>query len=105
MDEAAPLRNFHEQELQPFLQNPGAHGSALGDAAKARTAFAQLRRLVPPSLHTAIEDMEGICEEERQLTRQRQLHLWLHGWLLLHIPLSLALILLSAIHAVMAVRY
>jgi hypothetical protein len=105
MDEAAPLRNFYEQELQPFLQNPGARGSALGDAAKARTAFAQLRRLVPPSLHTAIEDMEGICEEERQLTRQRQLHLWLHGWLLLHIPLSLALILLSAIHAVMALRY
>jgi hypothetical protein len=105
MNEAAPLRNFYEQELQPFLQNPGARGSALGDAAKARTAFAQLRRLVPPSLHTAIEDMEGIYEEERQLTRQRQSHLWLHGWLLLHIPLSLALILLSAIHAVMALRY
>lgn len=27
------------------------------------------------------------------------------GWLLLHIPLSLALILLGAIHAVMALRY
>jgi hypothetical protein len=105
MDEVAPLRNFYEQELKPFLERPGARGSALGDAAQARSAFAQLRTLVPASLHTTIEDMEGICEEERQLTRQRHLHLWLHGWLLLHIPLSLALILLGAIHAVMALRY
>jgi hypothetical protein len=39
------------------------------------------------------------------LSLQGRLHLWLHGWLLLHIPLSLALILLGAVHAVMALRY
>ena len=105
MGEAAPLRNFYEQELKPFLEKPGARGSALGDAARSRSAFAQLRRLLPASLHAAIEDLEGICEEERQLTLQTHLHLWLHGWLLLHIPLSLALILLGAVHAVMALRY
>lgn len=104
-DEAAPLRNFYEQELKPFLEKPSARGSALGDATQARNAFAQLRTLVPASLHTTVEDLEGICEEERQLTLQSHLHVWLHGWLLLHIPLSLALILLGAIHAVMALRY
>jgi len=105
MDDTAPLQNFFEQELKPFLEKPGVRGSALGDAAQARSAFAQLRTLVPASLHTTIEDLEGICEEERQLTLQSHLHLWLHGWLLLHIPLSLALILLGAVHAVMALRY
>ena len=105
MDETAPLSNFYEQQLKPFLEKPGTRGSALGDAARARSAFAQLRTLLPASLHTTIEDLEGICEEERQLTLQSHLHLWLHGWLLLHIPLSLALILLGAIHAVMALRY
>ncbi len=104
-DETAPLRNFYEQELKPFLEKPGARGSALGDAAQAHSAFTQLRTLVPASLHTTIEDLEGICEEERQLTLQSRLHVWLHGWLLLHIPLSLALILLGAMHAVMALRY
>jgi hypothetical protein len=104
-DETAPLRNFYEQELKPFLEKPGAGGSALGDAAQARNAFTQLRTLVPASLHTTIEDLEGICEEERQLTLQSHLHVWLHGWLLLHIPLSLALILLGAMHAMMALRY
>ncbi len=105
VDEAVPLRNFYERELKPFLEKPGAHGSALSDAAQARGAFTQLRTLVPASLHTTIEDLEGICEEERQLALQAQLHLWLHGWLLVHIPLSLALILLGAVHAVMALRF
>ena len=105
LDESAPLRNFYEQELKPFLEEPGARGSAFSDAAQAHSAFAQLRTLLPSSLHTTIEDLEGICEEERQLTLQSNLHVWLHGWLLLHIPLSLALILLGAIHAVMALRY
>jgi hypothetical protein len=104
-DEAAPLRNFYEQELKPYLEKPGARGSALSDATQSHSAFAQLRTLVPASLHLTIDDLEGICEEERQLTLQSQLHVWLHGWLLLHIPLSLALILLGAIHAVMSFRY
>jgi hypothetical protein len=105
IDEAAPLRNFYEQELKPFLEGPSERGNALSDAAQSHSAFALLRTLVPASLHTAIEDMESICEEERQLTLQSRLHVWLHGWLLLHIPLSLALILLGAIHAVLALRY
>jgi hypothetical protein len=105
MDESAPLRNFYEQELKPYLEKPGARGSALCDATQSHSAFTQLRTLVPASLQLTIDDLEGICEEERQLTLQSQLHVWLHGWLLLHIPLSLALILLGAIHAVMALRY
>ena len=100
-----PLRNFFEQELKPFLEHPDARGQALGNETQSRSAFAQLRTLVPPALHTTLADLESICEEERQLSLQTRLHLWLHGWLLLHIPLSLALILLGAVHAVMALRY
>ena len=104
-NEAEPLLIFYEQDLKPYLEKPGPRGSGLRDAAKARNAFTQLRTLLRPSLHSTVEDLESICEEERQLTLQRQLHLWLHGWLLVHIPLSLALILLAGIHAVMALRY
>jgi hypothetical protein len=52
-----------------------------------------------------LQDLEDICDEARQLVRQEQLHHLLHGWLLVHIPISLALILLGAVHAVMALRY
>jgi hypothetical protein len=52
-----------------------------------------------------VKDLESICEEARQLERQEKLHHLLHGWLLIHIPLSYALLLLSAVHAVMTLRY
>jgi hypothetical protein len=104
-DEAAPLRNFFEQQLKPFLENPGSRKYALGNEAQSRTAFVQLRTLVPPALHSTLDDLENICEEERQLTLQSQLHAWLHGWLLLHIPLSFALLLRGAVHAAISLRY
>ena len=36
---------------------------------------------------------------------QRRLHLWLHGWLLVHVPLSFAFLVLTAVHAVLSLRY
>jgi hypothetical protein len=104
-DERAPLRHFYLSEMRPFLERPKQRGQRLGDAGKAGSAFAGLRTLLPAAAHTALGDLEDICDEARQLTRQERLHHWLHGWLLLHIPLSLALILLGAVHAVMALRY
>ena len=95
-DQNTPLRNFFEHDMKPFLVNPGARGHALADQAQSRNAFIQLRTLVPPALQSTLEDLESICEEERQLSLQARLHVWLHGWLLLHIPLSLALILIIA---------
>jgi hypothetical protein len=104
-EESAPLRRFYLNEMCPFLERPKQRGQRLGDAAKANSAFAGLRTLLPAAAHASLGDLEDICDEARQLTRQERLHHWLHGWLLLHIPLSLALILLGAIHAVMALRY
>jgi hypothetical protein len=104
-EESAPLRRFFLQEMRPFLEHPKHSGQRLADAAKVSGAFASLRTLLPAAAHATLNDLEDICDEERQLTRQESLHRWLHGWLLLHIPLSLALILLGAIHAVMALRY
>jgi hypothetical protein len=104
-EESAPLRRFYSNEMCPFLERPKQRGLRLGDAAKASSAFAGLRTLLPAAAHVTLADLEDICDEARQLMRQERLHHWLHGWLLLHIPLSLALILLGAIHAVMALRY
>jgi hypothetical protein len=101
----ASLAAFYGQRVRPYLENPAAARHPLGDAEQARAAFLQLRTLVPAELEETVGDLENICEEERQLTRQVRLHHWLHGWLLLHVPLSLALLLLSAVHAVAALRY
>jgi hypothetical protein len=104
-EECAPLRKFYLSEMRPFLEQPKMRGSRLSDADKARGAFAGLQTLMPEAAQATVQDLEDICDEARQLVRQEQLHHLLHGWLLVHIPISLALILLGAVHAVMALRY
>ena len=103
-EQSAPLRRFYCGELRPYLENT-KRSFGLNDAGRARSSFAAIRTLVPPSAHATIGDLEEICDEARQIALQERMHRWLHGWLLAHIPISLALILLGAVHAVMALRY
>ncbi|HKV03554.1 MAG TPA: hypothetical protein VJO53_00455 [Candidatus Acidoferrales bacterium] len=102
---AAPLRSFYLREMRPFLESRGARHQSLSDRERARGAFEGLRMLLPAEFQDATNSLEQICEEERQLRRQTLLHHWLHGWLMLHIPLSLALLLLGCVHAIVALRY
>jgi hypothetical protein len=99
------LKHFLSAEMQPYLEGSGARRTSLSNSAQARTMFQQLRVLLPQSLHSSVDDLENICEEKRQLDRQSRLHRILHGWLLVHIPLSYGLLLLGAVHAVMALKF
>jgi hypothetical protein len=103
-DDTAPLREFYIKEMRAFVQAP-ARTRPLADPTTAAARFATLRSLVPPSLEGAIADLESICEEERQLLRQERMHGLLHGWLVVHVPLSFALMALAVVHIVMALRF
>ena len=104
-EESAPLRRFYFNEVRPFLERPAERRLLLSDAGKAQLGFSGLRTLLPERAHATVDDLEDVCEEARQLQKQRRLHHWLHLWLLVHIPISLALIVLGAVHAVMALKY
>jgi hypothetical protein len=104
-EQSAPIRRFYLNEMRPYLNHPSRRGARLGDGTRAKSAFTALKTMLPPAGHAIVDDLEDICDESRQLTRQERLHHWLHRWLLFHIPVSLALILLGAVHAVMALRY
>lgn len=99
------LRRFFLDETLPYLEKVGPRGMALAEPLRAKGMFQQLRILLPSALHSTTDNLETICEEKRQLDLQRRYHLVLHGWLLVHIPLSYAVLLLGAVHAVMALRY
>jgi len=107
MDDRAlkQLKTTFEHVIKPYLTHRGAYGHELNERRSSKALFAQLRTVTPATIHTVIDDLENICEEKRDLDRQSRMHRILHGWLLVHIPLSYLLILLGGIHAVMALRY
>ena len=107
VDESAgvQLREFFRREMQPYIENSGGNNRALADRHQSQGMFQRLRLLLPPNLHAAVDDLENICEEKRELDQQARYHRILHGWLLVHIPASYALLVLGAVHAVMALRY
>jgi hypothetical protein len=107
VDEGAgvELKEFFRRDMQPYISESGPRGILLADRQKSHAVFQQLRLLLPPSVHPSVDDLENICEEKRELDQQAQYHRILHGWLLVHIPASYALLLLGAVHAVMALRY
>lgn len=100
------LQEFYDQRLRPYLIEPFRSASPLANPLKARAAFSRLRSL--PGLVTVkehIDKLESIYEECRQLAEQERLHRWLHVWLLIHMPLSVALLVLGLVHAVMSLYY
>jgi hypothetical protein len=105
MPESGVLRETYLREIRPFLDPAGSVNGVLGNPGRAQTLFRDLRTALPTLLHPTVADLETTCEERRQLRDQKRLHHWLHGWLLVHVPLSLALLLLGAAHAVVALRY
>lgn len=107
MDKAAvaEMQRFYENEMLPYLRHAGARGSALANSNTAGAMFKNLRTLLPTAVHEALNDLENICYEKRQIDLQAKLHRFLHGWLFVHIPLSYALLVMGAIHAVVALRY
>jgi hypothetical protein len=103
-DARAHFASVYARAIRPGLAS-GQEKHVKADPERLRGAFDSLRRLLPETAHPILADIENICEEERQLQRQRRIYFWLHGWLLIHVPISIALLVLGAIHAVMALPY
>jgi hypothetical protein len=102
---SAELRQFYRRDIHMYLEKSGSHRQPLADRSRSQAMFRQMRVLLPLNLHSAIDDLENVCEEKRELDQQNTMHKLLHGWLLVHVPLSYAVLLLGAIHAVIALRY
>ena len=102
---ATELRQFYRRDIHSYLEKSGSYRQPLADRSRSQAMFRQMRVLLPPNLHPAIDELDNICEENRELDLQNTMHKLLHGWLLVHVPLSYAVLLLGALHAVIALRY
>lgn len=102
--DATELAAFRDTVLVPYLRH-GPRVSPLGERAEADRRFARLAESVPSAARTHVRRLRRLAEARRQLDRQRFLHAWLHGWLAVHLPLSVAMTGLMVLHAVRALKY
>ena len=99
--------------VRGFLGESFDRTSPLAEPWRAEPLFDRVRRTAKldesaqklSPLARAIDRLERLCVERRQLGEQARMHVWLHVWLLLHIPITVVLLVLGTIHAVMSVYW
>jgi hypothetical protein len=117
------LRRFHKEQVQPFL----LYGSGAGprsfldpraapmlpaelmkEASSSRVpgaeAFAGIRNRFT-TLFEPLCELEAIVMEHQQHLLQRKLHWLMHGWLLVHVPVSVVMFVMIPVHGALALRY
>lgn len=100
------LRGAYESVIGPFFSPDYSSSSPLAREAQATAFFSSLRTV--PGLAEAqaeLDQLERFCLDRRSMGEQERLHHWLHGWLLVHIPLSALLLGLGIAHVVTALYY
>jgi hypothetical protein len=100
-----PLLLFFEQHIVPFFQAKKISHLPLGSSKRAEAMFRELKTFIEPEAHGVVDALESLCDQRRQFARQARLHSWLHGWLCVHLPLSVALLVLMIAHVFYALKY
>jgi hypothetical protein len=103
--ESGVLQTAFFSTIRPYLLDGRRTGSPLANELQAGNFFAGLRNKLPAPAHIAVDHLEGVCDQRRQFDLQARLHAWLHGWLWIHLPFSVALVLLMFVHVFVAVKY
>lgn len=98
-----PVRRFYVEMGRVFWSGRGH--TALDNESSAASVFAMLRTATPAHIHPGIADLEELASRLRQLRVQRRWMRILHGWLIVHVPLSWGFIVFVAVHAIQALRY
>jgi len=115
-----PRARQPQVELPPSSRSPELHRALeegiveflrTGRSVRFTTAqqidwyFEDLERRVRPDARPAVAQIRSLCQRRRQLNVQRKFHFWLHSWLSIHLPLSVALIWLLVAHVIGALAY
>lgn len=102
--DAEALRAFFHTTVAPFLQTADPH-SPLHSPTKLKAVFESVRTKLPTAAHASLNVLEESCNQRRQWAQQARLHFWLHSWLWLHFPLSVALLVLMVAHVWVAIKF
>ena len=103
--DAEPLAAFYREIVVPYLRDGNAGDSPLARASKATVLFQNFKVQVPSASHRIVDALESLCQQRRQWDRQARMHFWLHNWLWVHFPLSVALLVLMTAHVLVALKF
>lgn len=100
------LVSFHESTIRPYLAHERRQRAEMDDRERASVLFGHVRKLPgAAAVESVLADLESYCDERRSYAEQERLHLLLHGWLLVHVPLSVSLLVLGLAHAIVSLWY
>jgi hypothetical protein len=103
--DSKPLYDFFNEHIFGFLKNGQMAKSPLQNPARAHSMFNSLRTKLSPRAHEVVAVLEDLCNQRRQIITQAKIQFWLHSWLWVHLPLSVALIVLMFVHVFVAMKY
>ena len=100
-DSEGVLLTFLDQECMPYLQASRSRAvrSRLGAKRLSDDVFRLLRLNVSENYRGKVDEMQRWCDDRRVMDAQMRLQHWLHGWLLIHVPLSFSLLIFTFWHA------
>jgi hypothetical protein len=104
-DPAPWLIGFYLNTVRPYLGAATVPGTVLAGNRQGELVFERARATVPDKYQAAVDQLEELCRTRRRLQYQAQLFGLLHGWLRVHIPLSVVLSVLAVLHVVTALYY
>jgi hypothetical protein len=99
VESEAVLLDFLEAHALPYLRKPRASRRGLSDPRYADDMFRFLKLRTAAPYQQSVGELQALCAERRMLDYQTRLQHRLHRWLLVHVPLSYLLILMTAWHA------
>jgi hypothetical protein len=94
--------HFIDREALPYLKALNPRRAALREKQASDSQFRLLKLQVPQAIQPLLGQLQDLCDEKRRLDLQTRLHYWLHGWLLVHAPASILLVVLTIVHAIVA---
>jgi hypothetical protein len=99
------LHRFLDEECLPYLAAKRGDRHRLGKDKAAADRFRMLKLNVSGEWQPVVERLQGWCDDRRLMDLQTQYQHWLHGWLVVHVPASFGLLVFTAWHIWIALRF
>jgi hypothetical protein len=99
------LRDFLRDEAMPFLSDTSAKRTRLAERRNAEDVFKVLRVSVADPFRAQVDEIHAWCDDHRVMAKQERLHHWLHGWLIIHVPVSIILLVWTVWHIFITLTY